>query len=178
MADLIFKLVVSEDGKDVFTTPLSYEMVSAITFHYPDTSESDNYFTLASKHAASSVRESVAQKASLGPDVVAALSKDASIDVLRSLVASDGFRKYASQDLLEKLIELDAKIADTIVSCLWSYKEADANRLVSLLAAIADPAVVVALARSCSTPSKVLKSLVNHPDLLVASEARRTLRDR
>jgi len=177
MADLIFKLVVSEDGKDVFTTPLSYEMVSYITDSYPDTSESDNYLKLTSKHAASSVREAVARKVNLSPDVVATLSKDASIPVLCTLVSSGAFKKIASQDLLEKLIKLDTAIAQIIANDVGSYDQADADRLASVLAAIADPAVLACLAGRSCTPPKVLKSLVNHPDLEVASRARRTLQD-
>jgi hypothetical protein len=175
--DLVFKLVISEAGKDTYTAKLSYEAVSNIVSNYSDNKESNDFFALAAQHAASTVRENVAYKDNLSADVVNVLSQDSSIAVLRNLARSSAFKENATQDLLDRLIKLDTEIAQTIASNVESFEQADVNKLAALLATHSDPSVVASLAQNYSTPKKVLKTLVNHPDPFVASEAKARLED-
>ena len=175
--DLVFRLVISEAGKETYSANLSYEAVSNIVSNYSDNIESNNFFVLAAQHAASTVRENVAYKDNLSSDVVKVLSQDSSIAVLRNLARSNAFRENATQDLLERLIKLDTEIAQTVAGSVESFEQADVNKLATLLAAHSDPSVLASLAQNYSTPKKVLKTLVNHPDPYVAREAKARLED-
>ena len=179
--DLVFKLVISDAGKDVFTLQLSYEAIANIVSSYSpenkDTKESNDFFALTAQHPASSVREHVAYNDNLSADVVNLLSQDSSIAVLRQLVKTSAFRENATEDLLDHLIKLDFEIAGSIASNVESFEHCDANKLAALLAAHTDPYVVVNLVQNYNTPKKVLKSLINHPDPYVASEAKARLKN-
>lgn len=175
--DLLFKLVVSESGKEKYTANLSYEAVSNIVSSFADNADSNDFFILAAQHAASSVRENVAYKDNLSAEVVEILSKDSSIGVLRNLVRSSAFRENATQVELERLIKLDTEIAQSIANNVDGFEQADTNKLAGLLATNEDPSVVASLAQNYSAPKKVLKTLVNHPDPYVASEAKARLED-
>ena len=59
---LLFKLVVEDDGKEIFSKPLSYAMVSSIVSDYDDNEENNDLFLIAAKHPASTVREYIACK--------------------------------------------------------------------------------------------------------------------
>ena len=54
--DLVFKLVISEAGKETYTASLSYEAVSNIVSNYSDNKECNDFFALAAQHPASTVR--------------------------------------------------------------------------------------------------------------------------
>jgi hypothetical protein len=174
---IIFKIVVLEDGKEKFSENLSYEAASNIVSNFPDRIESNEFFLLAAQHPASTVRENVAYKDKLTSDVVEILANDGSVAVLRNLVRSNAFRETASQDLLEKLISLDVEIAQSIAGSVESFEQADANKLAAAIATHEDPSVVSSLAGNYSTPKKILKTLINHPDPYVASEAKSRLDD-
>ena len=175
--DLVFKLVVSNGGKEAYSANLSYEAVSSIASGFSDNSDSNDFFLLAAQHPASSVRENVAYKDQLSTEVVELLSKDNSIAVLRNLVRSSAFRSFATQELLEKLIQLDTEVAQSIANNVESFENGDVNKLSTLLANHEDPSVVVSLAQNYSTPKKILKTLSTHSDPYVASEAKARLED-
>lgn len=175
--DLVFKLVISEAGKEAYTAILSYEAVENIVSSYPDNKENNDLFALAAQHAAATVRVSVAEKDNLSADVVNVLSQDSSISVLRRLVHSDAFKTNATQDLLERLIKLDTEVAASIADNVESFEQADVNKLTTLLAAHSDPSVVASLAENHMLPKKVLKTLVNHPDSCVSNAAKARLKD-
>ena len=105
------------------------------------------------------------------------LSSDKSIGVLRNLVRSQKFKEYATLDALEKLLVLDTEIAQLIAGDIESYSEADSAKLAGIIATHSDPSVVASLAGSSSTPKKVLKTLLNHADPHVVSEAKGRLED-
>jgi hypothetical protein len=172
---LKFTIHASDDGKEVFTAPLSYEAFANIISNYPDHEDSNDFFLLAVKHPASTVRENIAYKDHLSSEVIEILAKDKSVSVLRNLVRSSAFKEQASHEMLEKLINLDIEIAQSIAGDVESFQEADVTKLANLLAVHEDPSVVASLANNYSAPKKILKKLLTHPDPYVANAAKARL---
>jgi hypothetical protein len=173
--NLTFKLIISEDGSEKFSTNLSYDAVSSIVSNYPDNKESNDFLFFAAQHPASGVRENVAYKDNLNSDVLEILSADNSITVLRNLVRSNAFKEHVTQSELERLITLDTEIAQTIAYNVEAFEQADTNKLATLLTEHSDPSVAANLAQNYSTPKRILKILANHPDPYVASQAKERL---
>jgi len=174
---LVFKLVIEDDGKEVFSEPLSYETLSNIASNYEDAEDSNKFFALAAQHPASSVRENIAYKDKISEEIMSTLIADKSIPVLRNLVRSEAFKENASAADIERLIHLDVEIAQSIAGDIDSYQQADASKLCAVILSMEDPSILASLAGNYSTPKKVLKELVNHPDPYVASEAKKRLED-
>jgi len=174
---LVFKLVVEDGGKEVFSKPLSYETVASITSSYEDAEESKDFFALVAKHPASTVRENVAYKDKISEEILSLLMTDKSIPVLRNLVRTEAFKENASAADIERLIHLDVEIAQNIAGDIDSYQQADASKLCAIILSMEDPSILASLAGNYSTPKKVLKELVNHSDPYVASEAKKRLED-
>ena len=175
--DIVFKIVVSESGNEVYSANLSYEIVSNIVSNFPDHVSSNDFFLLAAQHSASVVRENVAYKDHLNSDVLEILSKDSSISVLRNLVRSEAFKENVTKEELVELIKLDTEFAQTIAGSVDSYEQVDVNELASLLSVHEDPAVAYNLASSWSTPKKILKTLLKHSDPYVENEAKTRLEE-
>ncbi len=170
-----FTLQATDDGKEVFTAPLSYDALANIVSNYPDHDDSNELFLLAARHPAATVRENVAYKDHLSVEVIDILAKDTSVAVLRNLVRSNAFREHATHEMLEKLINLDIEIAQSIANYIESFQEADVIKLANLLATHVDPSVAGSLADNYSTPKKILKKLLTHPDPYVANAAKARL---
>jgi len=60
--ELEFKIVIEESGKQVYSCTLSYDNVASIVSNCDDNSRNNDFFALAAKHPASTVRENVASK--------------------------------------------------------------------------------------------------------------------
>jgi hypothetical protein len=176
-SNLIFKLVVEEAGKDVYTHALGYEEISSITSSFNDSEDNNDFFALAAKHPSTSVRENVAYKDKISEEVVKLLAGDKSIPVLRNLVRTDAFKKYATLDEIEKLIHMDSEIASSIADNHESYEHADSAKLVTILMSIEDPYISYSLARNYNTPKKILKELLKHSDPNVVQAAKSQLED-
>ena len=174
-SNIKFTLQATNDGKEVFTAPLTYEALANIVSNYPDHIDSNDFFLLAARHPASTVRENVAYKDHLSVEAIDILAKDTSVAVLRNLVRSDAFREHATHEMLEKLISLDIETAQSIAGYIESFQEVDVVKLAELLAAHADPSVAGSLADNYSTPKKILKKLLTHPDPYVANAAKARL---
>ncbi len=173
--DIVFKLVVSESGKDAYSSVLSFQQAANIIGYFPDDASSNDLCLLAAQHPASVVREHVADRDYLSSEVLEILSADSSISVLRKLVRSDAFRESVTQEELLGGIKLDTEIAKTVAYSVESYVQVDINIIASLLAEHEDPQVVYCLAQNDRAPKKILKTLLNHPDFFVANEAKRQL---
>lgn len=174
---LDFKLVIEKDGKPIYSQTLSYEIVASIVSSYADDSNNDDFFALAAKHPASTVRENVAYKDKISEETVNHLINDTSVPVLRNLSRSEAFKEHASHDVVEKLVKFDVEIAQNVAGDFESYQKANATKLCSALMSLPDPSISYSLASNYSTPKKLLKELQNHKDPYVASEARRRLAD-
>lgn len=172
---LIFKLVVEDGGKEVFSKGLSYDDVASITSGFADIDENNDFFSLAAQHSASTVREYVAYKDKLSAPTVELLLGDKSIPVLRNLVGTEGFKENASASEIERLMNLDVEIAQNIAGNIDSYQQADASNLYAIILKMSDPSILASLAANDSTPKKVLKELAKHPEPYVAATAKRRL---
>ena len=170
-----FKLVIEEDGKQIYSKILSYESVANITSNYDDSSENIYYFSLAAKHPASTVRENVAYKDTISEETVNQLSNDSSVSVLRNLVRTEGFREFATQDVIEKLVKLDFEIAQSVAHNVEQFQQAETTKLHAILMGLSDPSIFYALAGNCNTPKKILKELANHSDSYVSAAAKGSL---
>lgn len=173
--DIVFKLSVLEGGEEKYSTNLPYDDVSYLVSSLPEDAVSDVFLSLAAKHPSSLVREFVAHRDSLSPEVFELLAADKSISVLRNLARTNAFLKNASQDFLEKMICLDVEIAQSIAEGVELFEQVDVNMLAPLLAVHEDPSVAAKLAGNENTPKNVLRTLVDHADPFVASEAKATL---
>jgi hypothetical protein len=173
---LEFKLIVTDSGKEVLNKLLSFEEVQSIVYAAYDSKDNEAFFTVAARHSASSVRESVAEKDSLSDSTVKTLFTDKSINVLRNLIRCRQFKERATLEQLEALITLDKDIAESIASDIESYTKAGPGKLAALLAGHSDPSVARSLAGGYKTPKKILKTLLKHNDSRVASEAKDTLK--
>lgn len=174
---LQFKLVIEEDGKQVYLKPLSYEIVANITSSYDDSIDNSDYFALAAKHPASSVRENVAYKDKMSKETLNQLINDSSVAVLRNLVRTEAFKEHAADDVIEKLVMFDLEIAQNIAGDFDSYQNANPTKLCATLMGLSDPSVSYALAGNYNSPKKILKELAGHSDPYVSSEAKRRLED-
>ncbi len=174
-SNIQFTIQATEDGKEVFTAPLSYDALADIVSNYPDHDDSNDFFLLAARYPAATVRENLAYKNHLSAEVLDILIKDSSVSVLRNLVRSDAFREYASHELLDKFINLDIEMAQSIASYVETFQEADAVKLANLLALHEDPSVVASLADNYRTPKKILKKLLMHTDPHVVQLAKSRL---
>jgi hypothetical protein len=174
---LVFKLVVEDGGKEVFSEPLSYETISNIASSYDDSKDSSKFFALAARHPASSVRENIAYKDNITKETLSLLKIDKSLAVLRNLVRTEAFKKNASEEDIERLIHLDVEIAQNIAGDIDSYEQADAVKLCAIFLSMEDPSILASLAGNYSAPKKVLKELANNPDPYVALQAKKQLED-
>lgn len=170
-----FKLVITKDGKEEYSSNLSYDAVNNIVSSALDFEDNNDLFLLASQHPAASVREAVAYKENLSNEVVEILSQDKSIPVLRSLVRSNAFKNLASQELIERLISLDVEIAQNVANSYESYQDADPAKLIEIFTNHEDPSVVISLVQNYSLPKKVIKSFLDYPDQNIAMEAKMRL---
>jgi len=175
--DITVKVVISEGSKEVLSVPISYNSFATVVSEISDSEANQAFFAEAAKHAAPNVRENVAYKENLDKATVDLLSKDTSVNVLRNLVRTAAFKKYAKQDLIEKLIATDAEVATTIAGDLEAYEQGDMNKSIDLIIKMNNPFVINSIANNYSTPKKVLKTLMSYPDPLIAFDAKARYED-
>lgn len=169
------RISLFKDGVKIYEAPVSYDALSSFASNALDCESNEEFFAALSQHPSSSVREQVAYKDKLNEDTVMALAGDSSISVLRNLVRSSGFRRYATEDLVLELIDRDVEIACTIAQNFESFENVDRQKVIDQLISSNDPAVVAAVAGNYSSPKKTLKELLKHPDPYVAEEAKRVM---
>lgn len=166
-----FKLSVTS-GKKTVEIPISYESLASFISSYPDRPDSADLFELAASHQSSYVREQVAYKENLSETTVEILKKDSSINVLRCLVRTQAFRRYAHLEDVQRFISLDPELAQSVASYFESYEQVEPSKVIELLSKSTDPGVLYSLVSNYSTPKKVIKSFVGHPDPHIAGEAK------
>lgn len=177
MKNYSYKLSVYDGDKEVFQEPLSYEGMISLISSCPDSEPYQALFDFAAAHPSSLVREYVAGKDHLSKKAVELLSGDKSINVLRALVRSSAFKKYAGDKLLIDLISLDSEIARSIADYYEQFEMADSSKITAALLQSTEPAVITNLVGNYSTPKKIIKELVNYPDSFVASAAKDRLKN-
>lgn len=169
-SNLVFKLVVLENGEEKYSANLSYRDVYGIVANAPN--DRKEFFTLAARHPSPYVRQCVADKNELPIEAVEILAQDNSVEVLRALVTCSTFAAWANEELLERMIKLDPGIAENIANNIDSFEQADAAKLAKSLLDTGYPEVAAALAGSYQVPKKIKRALLNHSDPYVVSEAK------
>ena len=176
--NLSFKIVVTDDDNDnklITELGLPYDSVSNIVSNLADSSELNEFYLTAAMHPAPNVRESVAWKDKISEDTFKILAEDDSTLVLRSLSRSEAFKKYADDQLVRKLIELDSDCAQNIAGNLEALEQVDFDEIMNLLINARDPSIRYSVASNYSTPKRILKILINDRDLQVSQEAKKRL---
>jgi hypothetical protein len=176
MSKIEFRIVVVEDGEEVLSERLSYDILTTIASYYPDLVKSQQFFKFASKHPSADVRLQVAGKSKINEESCRNLIDDDSVAVLKNLVTNTAFKEIATLDVLKKYLELDKDLAETIAYDVESFKSVDILNLAEIVAANKDPSVVAALAGNKRAPKKVLRDLLDHEDPLVSERASESLR--
>jgi uncharacterized protein len=140
--NLKFELVIMEGNKRLYELPLSYESVQSIVSSTPDNKLNEDLFVLASQHPSAAVRQSLACKDTLSEQIISVLSNDFSVNVLRNLVSSNGFREHATHDVLASIISRDNQAAQTIAGGADSFDQVSAKAIAKLIKDNGDPAVI------------------------------------
>ena len=172
--NITFKLVITEDGNEVFSTPLTYEAVGSIVGAYPKSEGYQEFLRLAAHHSSSSVREQVAYRENISDETVHALAKDPCLQVVSNLVDNNAFKKCADKELIQEIVRRDIGLARSIAGNLDGFENYEVSELASLLMESNDPSVLYALASNYRTPKKILKLLMVHADPYVAAQATET----
>ena len=176
MAKLEFRLVVLEDGKEVFTEPISSELLSTIANYYPDKISSRIFFKFASIHPSAEVRQQAAYKYKLDEESCRVLAEDNSVYVLKNLLRNPAFKEVATLEMIEKIMKKDPELALTVAQEVELYKMVDVQKLAEIVASNSDPSVVLALAQNSRTSKKVLRDISMHDDPSIADSARENLK--
>jgi len=174
---LVFKIVVEQGGKQVYSKSLGYEEVSNFVSSARDAKENHALFSLAAQHPSSVVRENIAYKDNLDEETVKVLLMDKSVNVLRNLSRTETFRKCATVEDIQRLIDMDIEMAQNVANYFESYEQVDSSDICRMLMATDDPSISYTLADNYNTPKKILKELVKHNDSHVANEAKRRLEE-
>lgn len=166
--------IVIRDGNDMICeAPISHEVLAFAVAATEDVADNFNYFKLMARHPSSLVREEVATKDCLDQHTVSLLVKDKSIDVVRSVVATQGFAQYATTDDLVTAIDRDTALAIAIVDKVNQLENADTTAVWQKLADVGgvggtvdvgDTALLIELGNNHDTPSELLEQLASHPD--------------
>ena len=172
---LVYKLVAYEDEKEILSEKLSFEILRVIISYLPDNFDQDPLYRLIAQHPSACIREEIANKDKISEEVCEILSKDNSITVLKNLTRSNGFKEYASYEILERLIKLDPEFAENIASNIQSYQLVDVSQLAELIFQQEDLSVLLSLANNYAAPKRILKNLANHDDYAISSAAKKTL---
>lgn len=176
MSHIEFRLVGLEDGKEVLSELLSFELLSTLVSYYSDVQKSQTFFKLASKHPSAEVRLQVAGKNKIDEETCQTLINDEAIVVLKNIVSNTIFKETATTEILMRFLTADKDLAEAIANDIESYRSADILSLAELIAVNRDPSVVAALAGNRRAPKKVLRDLLVHEDPLVSERATESLK--
>jgi len=176
MSKVEFRLTIVDDGKEVFSEPLTSELMGCIANYYPDKASSLKFFSYACLHPSSDVRQHIAYKDKLDEHCCTLLSRDVAISVLQNLLRNSVFREIATMDILNILINKDPELAQIIASNVEVFKMVDIQNLAEILSSNNDPYVVLALAQNRRSPKKILKKLISHSDISISEAAHENLK--
>lgn len=177
MSEVVYKLVVEVDQKEVHSVALGSHavsgLISGLPFHQGD--ENASLYEYLALSPSSGVRRDVAGVDFINEHTLALLAKDDAIDVRRAISANAKFRDWATTEILSDYIRSDIECAKEIAGSLGDFTCADASMIAAVMCGHSDPEVRLALARSYSAPKKFVKQLVTDPDQGVRAEAKYTL---
>lgn len=165
-----FKIVIEENGSELYSANLPYQAVADIVSIHEE--RSNDFFALAAKHPSSSVRENVASQSDLSEEVFNILVNDSAIPVLQNLIRTESFKKYATDELVEKLVRRNADIARSIAEEWDSCDQISWAKVCDTLMSLSDPNIHDSLARSRMISKRNQKKLLSHSDPDVANTSR------
>lgn len=171
-----FKLVITENSQEVYSSQIGYRQLSHIVGYAHDVPSNKPLFISAAQHPAAEVRIEAAQKEQLPLEHLQALIDDPSFEVRKVVVGRDRFKRSVSSEKLKQLIASDPAMACEIARDVTGFTEADPSELCAVLAQHFDPCVLFELADGYSTPGNVVKALLKHPDPSISNAAEEKLK--
>ena len=163
-------LVIIDGQEFVIGTSAIQSLVTST----PDDIANSTLFSLLAKHPAATVRWAVACKEKLAPETAILLSKDKDLDILRSIVRNETFRKVATDKDLKRLFEIgDRNLRESIANNPETYENCEYNLILKLILDCKDSGIRTSLAENYKTPKRILKILKNDSDPDVRSAANR-----
>lgn len=176
-AEIEFKLVIKENGQEVYSSEIGYRQLSNIVSYANDVPSNKTLFVSATQHPASEVRIEAAQKDQLPLEHLQRLIDDPSFDVRKVVIARDRFKRVVSAEKLKQLMASDPAMACEVAKDVSGFTEVDPSELCAILAQHSDPSVSLELAEGYNTPRNVVKALLEHADPSIATAAEDKLKE-
>ena len=177
MSEVVYKLVVEVDQKEVHSVALGSQavsgLISGLPFHQGD--EDASIYDYLALSPSSGVRRDVAGVDFINEHTLALLAKDDAIDVRRAISTNAKFRDWATTEMLSDYIRSDIECANEIAASLGDFTCADTNVIAAVICNHSDPEVRQTLANSYNAPRKFVKQLASDPDQSVRAAAKHTL---
>jgi hypothetical protein len=153
---------------------IGFAELADIVSYIKDHEDNQNLFAKLSQHPSARVRRSVAEKSKVDDLTAEALGKDDNLEVLRTIIRNEAFKKIAKDSDLIRFSETgDAELSSSIASDLESFDNCDTSKILDILASSKDPGIRMSVAENWNTPKKVLKKFNNDQDLDVRRSAKR-----
>ena len=177
MSEVVYKLVVEVDQKEVHSVALGSRAVTGlINGQWPhEDDEIVSLYEYFAQSPSSGVRSEVARMEHINENTLELLAKDNAVEVRRAISTNAKFRDWATTEMLSDYIRSDIECAKEIAGSLGDFTCADANMIAAVMCNHSDPEVRQALADSYNAPRKFVKQLVTDPDQSVRAAAKRTL---
>lgn len=180
MSNLKFKLVVEQDGKDVYSEELGFRVLRDLNLvGWQDPDISIELMDFLAHHPDPEISGKVAGNNQISDASLELLAQSQQKHIRSELIDNGRFQDWASTDLLLEYVRADAEIAERIASRLGYFHSADANAIADTLLKHPNPMVRYNMADDWSDiPKKLLKVLQNDPDTSVRAMATRKLKDK
>ena len=180
MSEVVYKLVVEVDQKEVHSVALGSHavsgLISGLPYHRrPEADENASLYEYFALSPSSGVRRDVAGEDFINEQTLELLAKDDAIDVRRAISTNAKFRDWATTEMLTDYIQSDIECANNIAASLGDFTCADTNVIAAVICNHSDPEVRQTLANSYNAPTKFVKQLASDPDQSVRAAAKDTL---
>ena len=176
-AEIEFKLVITENGEEVYASSIGHRELTNLVINTPDIPDNQGFFKYASQHPAYEVREQAADKQHLPLDQLRQLATDPNLEVRKAAIQQRKLKHSLSLEELKSLISADASLARLIAGSVEDFADVDVSELCTILQHHTDPGVALELVEGYKTPRSVAKAFLKHPDASVAAAAKTALTD-
>lgn len=169
------RVTIVIDGARQVVLPLGFDMTLSLVSNLSDSIENTEAFTALAGHESAAVRQAVAHKDNLAPEAVTALVDDTEIDVLTTLMFSDGAQRLLEERHLKKLIAVGSRVAEAVAINLYDLENVSAKNIASSLVDHPDPYVRGALAGNHAMPTAIIQALLRDEDRSVRAASQTNL---
>ena len=176
-AEIEFKLVITENGKEVHASSIGHRELTNLVINTPDIPANQEFFKYASQHPSYEVREQAADKQNLPLHYLRQLATDPNLEVRKAAIQQRTLKRSLSLEELKSLISADASLARLIAGSVEDFADVDVSELCTILQHHTDPGVALELVEGYKTPRSVAKAFLKHPDASVAAAAKTALTD-